>query len=290
MSKLKFSEDQVSRGFPEFRGEVFLGLGEIANGRFATRITKVKVFVLGIIIIFSYIFLLVFALDTNVQLISAFIFGISLLFFVLSISHDCAHGAFSKKRIVNILLLHVPFALLGIDPKMWQMRHLKSHHKFPNIDECDADIDENPFIRLSPNQDFKPWHRFQHLYALVLYTFVAIHAVWIQDLNYMNREKLANMNNWHKLVPSWTRFFAYKSIHVSCFYLLPIYFMQNSWAEIVLGSLFIQGVISLFFILPLIGTHFSDKAAFPTLKDGKIEYSYPHYQIVASIDWNPTSK
>ncbi len=290
MPRIRFSEDQISREFPTFKGQILSSLRNTSGSRFATKSTHFKAFILGALVVFSYIFLLTIEANPYLQMLLSFTFGISLLFFVLSISHDAAHGAFSKKCIVNTLFLHVPFALLGVDPKMWQMRHLKSHHKFPNIDECDADIDENPFIRLSPNQERKPWHKFQHFYALPLYTLVAIHAVWVQDLNYMRRSKLANMDNWQELTPSWLRFLTYKCTHVTCFYVLPIYTMPNPWTEIILGSLFIQSAISLLFILPLIGTHFSDLAVFPELQNGQIGYSYPHYQIVASIDWHPTSR
>ena len=52
------------------------------------------------------------------------------------------------------MIQHLSFSLLGVSAYLWRMRHTRSHHVFPNVNGCDVDIDENPFVRLSPNQ---PW-------------------------------------------------------------------------------------------------------------------------------------
>lgn len=74
------------------------------------------------------------------------LFGILLAF---NCSHDCVHNTFSKSRKLNNFIYYITFNLQGVNSRLWKIRHIASHHIFPNVDGCDADIDNNPFIRLS---------------------------------------------------------------------------------------------------------------------------------------------
>ena len=42
------------------------------------------------------------------------------------------------------------------------------HDGNTNVVGFDTDIDQMPFARLAPQQPWKPWHRYQHLYMWVL--------------------------------------------------------------------------------------------------------------------------
>jgi linoleoyl-CoA desaturase len=45
----------------------------------------------------------------------------------------------------------------------------------------DADIDQVPFARLTPEQKWRPWHRYQHLYMWLLYGFLTLQWLLISD-------------------------------------------------------------------------------------------------------------
>jgi linoleoyl-CoA desaturase len=288
--KLVFQDDRASAAFGKFRDRIYGEISAKNQSRFASNSTWLKAIVLLAIAVVSYSALLVGHYVSESSLLLGLVSGVSILLFALNASHDAAHGAFSRHPWINTIVLYIPFCILGVDPEMWRTRHLKSHHKFPNIDHCDADIDENPFVRLSPNQPKKPWHRFQHIYAWLLYLVVAFHAAWIQDFNYMKRKRLANIVDWHEQTPAWTRFLLLKVPHVFVLYVLPLSLMPFIWWKILMGIVIIQGVVSLLFILPLIGTHFSSEAVFPEIVSGRVGCSYVTHQLITSVDWHPFSR
>lgn len=289
-TSLSFEEDRASIAFGEFRTRIYQRVRGRNSDIFADGSLKIMAALLLVTACLSYGLIFLIDPDHGLSWVFGMIAGVSILLFALNASHDAAHGAFSRSPLINTIVLYVPFSVLGVDPEMWRTRHLKSHHKFPNIDNCDADIDENPFVRLSPNQPHKPWHRFQHFYAWILYLIVAFHAAWIQDFNYMKRSTLANMADWSDRTPTWTRFFLLKIPHVLVFYVLPLFLLPFPWWQILISIATIQGVISLLFILPLIGTHFSSEAHFPKITDGRVGFSYVTHQLITSVDWNPFSK
>lgn len=288
--KLVFEDDRASAAFGKFRNQIYNEISVRNQSRFAGRSTYLKAAVLLGVAVVSYAVLIVGLCTPEMALLLGLVSGVSILLFALNASHDAAHGALSRHAWINTVVLYFPFSILGVDPEMWRTRHLKSHHKFPNIDQCDADIDENPFVRLSPHQPKKPWHRFQHLYAWLLYLVVAFHAAWVQDFNYMKRDSLANMDDWNEQTPTWARFLLLKLPHVIVFYVLPLLFLPYGWWQTLVGVAVIQGVVSLFFILPLIGTHFSSEAVFPTIADGRVGCSYVSHQLITSVDWHPFSR
>ena len=51
----------------------------------------------------------------------------------------------------------------------------------PTWSGIDADIDQAPFARLAPDQPWRPWHRYQHLYMWVLYGFLTLQWFLISD-------------------------------------------------------------------------------------------------------------
>jgi len=98
--------------------------------------------------------------EEMVSLVLNYIFiGLSGLLLGFNVSHDALHGAFSKNKTVNNWLYHLSFNIQGTNAYLWKVRHTASHHIFPNVDGCDADIDENPLIRLSPQHPLRKYQQ-----------------------------------------------------------------------------------------------------------------------------------
>src|SRR5205814_1826400 len=113
----------------------------------------------------------------------------------INIGHDAAHHVLTRRPALDDLIQALSFTLLGVNAYLWRLRHTRSHHVFPNVNGCDIDIDDNHFVRLSPNQPWRPHFRFQHLYAPLAYVFVALHTVLWQDFVYLFKKRLANMTD-----------------------------------------------------------------------------------------------
>lgn len=108
--------------------------------------------------------------------------GLTGILLAFNVSHDACHGSFSKNKKINYWIYHLTFNLQGTNAYLWQLRHNASHHVFPNVDGCDADIDNNPFLRLSPQHPLKSYQRYQHVYAIFVYCIYSLHWFLVKDI------------------------------------------------------------------------------------------------------------
>ena len=221
----------------------------------------------------------------------AILCGIFALLLAINLGHDAAHGALCRSRAVNKAIQRVTFILLGVDARLWRLRHVGSHHVFPNVKGCDADIDHNDFIRLSPTQTRRWYHRYQHLYAPLLYWLVALHTILFQDLLYLRKRQLANMRDIRHTARDYLVFALSKLAYLALFIIAPLAVLDLPAWQIILGYLIMTFVISELFVLALIGTHFAEEAAFPEVDtSGRIEGSWASHALATSVDWHPTNR
>lgn len=217
--------------------------------------------------------------------------SLSALLLVLNLAHDAAHDALTASRLGNRIICEACFGLLGIDGHLWKMRHTQSHHIFPNINGCDADIDYNPFLRLSPNHPWKWRHRWQHLYALLVYMTVHLHAIFVQDAIYIRQKELANLHDIRHSPARIAGFVAFKLFYFAALLALPIALSPLPWVEVVAAYVLATALTSLAFVLTLIGTHFADVNVFPAPgADSRLGCTFVEHVLASSLDWAPTSR
>jgi linoleoyl-CoA desaturase len=197
----------------------------------------------------------------------------------------------SRRRWVNRAVHELVFALMGVSGYLWQMRHVGSHHVFPNVPGCDADIDDNGIVRLAPHAAWKPAHRFQHIYAPFLYPLATLHTMFVQDFVYLFKRKLANMVDIRHSPAQIAIFFAGKAFHFGLVLALPLMLSERSPGEIVACYLLMSALVSMAFVYVVIGTHIADEASFPEVgPGGRIAKSWAQHAVEASIDWVPNSR
>src|SRR5687768_10577548 len=205
------------------------------------------------------------------KLILANLCGLSVLLLAINVAHDAAHDALTRMAWLNRTVQTVVFMLLGADAYLWRLRHVKSHHTFPNVNGCDIDIDNTTFLRLSPNQPWRPYHRFQHLYAPMIFWLADVHTVFWQDFVYL-------------------LFFGGKLAYATIALLIPMLVLPFAWWQVAGGVLLMTFANSTVFVLLLIGTHFAEEAQFPEFdEDGCIAHDWAEHALVTSVDWSPTS-
>ncbi len=94
-----------------------------------------------------------------------------------NIGHDAIHGSYSKTPWVNRVLART-FDVMGASADTWEVSHNQVHHSFTNIKGLDADLEPGPFMRFYPQATPPAFvHRFQHLYAWLLYGLTGV--VWV---------------------------------------------------------------------------------------------------------------
>ena len=229
---------------------------------------------------------------TILQLIGRYLFvGVSGVFLAFNVSHDATHGTISKKKWVNKLIFYLSFNLQGTNAYLWSVRHKASHHVFPNVDGCDADIDDNPVIRLSPTKKHYWYHRYQAFYSFFVYCIYTIHWVFFKDWLYFSKSQIANLKNIKHTLGEFMDVLFWKCVYLSMMLLLPHYVLHYSWTW-VLTSFFISNVaVSLIFIFTLIISHLTLETDFPVPdKNEKLPYTYSQHQLATSLDYYPTNK
>ena len=95
-------------------------------------------------------FNLVLNVSTELGVFASYIFlGVLIPLIFLNIIHDAAHFTLFKNKKLNLWLTYI-FDLIGTNSYIWRMRHLQSHHIYPNVLGKDADIKQTEIVRINP--------------------------------------------------------------------------------------------------------------------------------------------
>lgn len=291
MTKIKFRSGSSSPFFQSLDAEVNSLLTRSHALVKAKRALWIKMIVYSLVHASSYVLLFTLQPVELSGLIGCYLFiGLSGLLLGFNVSHDALHGSFSKSKRLNQLIYHLSFNIQGTSAYLWKIRHQSSHHIFPNVDGCDADIDDNPFIRLSPQHPHRPYQRFQHRYAILVYCFYTLHWFFFKDALYLFKKNVANLQNKKHPLKQKALFFAWKTGYLFLLIGLPI-LLGFKPADILLCFFIMHVVNSLAFIHFLIATHLCMETQFPdTDKDGFLPGDYYTHQLATSLDYSPTSK
>lgn len=140
----------------------------------------------------TYVWLVFHAETLATVILSAALLALALTAIGFNVQHDGNHGAFSHRRWVN-RLAGFTLDLIGASSYFWKDKHNHNHHVFTNIPHEDADIALGPMARLSADQPWYWWHRYQHLYLWVLYMGVHLRYLYsdIQRLAFGKNDGLS---------------------------------------------------------------------------------------------------
>jgi linoleoyl-CoA desaturase len=289
--KIRFEGGGGGAFFKEAKRAVEARLTAEGRSRFADGRILVKALIFGGGALAAYSGILFSGLPSPALFGFAVIYQLAALFLAINLGHDAVHDALTPNPRVNRLIYLATFTLLGVDGRLWFLRHRKSHHVFPNVLGCDADIDDNPFVRLSPHHPWRPHHRFQHFYAPFLYTLVAVHSIAVQDFVYLRKKRLANLRNLQHTPGQLCGFFLRKAIYFMLCLGLPISLLVLPAWQIVLGWLGATAIMSLTFVALLIGTHFAEETTFPQVdEEGRLPRGWAEHALATSVDWSPESR
>jgi fatty acid desaturase len=87
--------------------------------------------------------------------------------------HAGSHFSVSKDPTHNKFYNAFSFWFAGTTYEMWDIRHVECHHLYVGIDQIDEDP-SYPLKRTSTQQKLRWWHRFQHIYMFLTYSWVVL--------------------------------------------------------------------------------------------------------------------
>lgn len=291
MKTIKFQESSHEDAFfNEVREKVRGYFRQNGYDGYATRAVWLKGSIYGLASVFLYVLILTGGLPVSWWWLCWIGWGIASLLFGLNIGHDGAHNALSGHKGLNKLLFYLSFNALGASAYLWGLRHVQSHHLFPNVDGCDADIDDTRVLRLSPNRPIYDFHRYQHLYAPFLYLFYSLVWVFYKDFNILNKKRLANLRNIRHPRSEVVAFFLLKVLYLYLALIVPLQYSGYTPGQVLAGFILMHFCLSYAFIFGLIGSHFSDEAHFQSLDArGYLPHSWAIHQLITSVDYHAKS-
>src|SRR4028118_1655923 len=184
--RLKFSKDnsfqvELRRRVDEF----FLSTGR--RKRDCPQM-YVKTAILLLSFAMLYVLLVFFAQTWWQALLLAILLGVAAAGIGFNIQHDGGHQAYSDSPWVNKLMA-MSIELIGGSSYNWHWKHAVFHHTYVNITGHDTDINIGVLGRLTPHQQHRPFHRWQHYYLWPLYGLMAIQWQLYEDFhNVLDRE------------------------------------------------------------------------------------------------------
>lgn len=207
----------------------------------------------------------------------------------INVAHDAAHGAISKHNFINKLFLFL-FDLLGANSYMWKMRHVSSHHVYPNILNKDADLKQNPLVRIFPHDKVRPIHRFQFLYAPFLYFLYTINWLFVRDYQDFSAKQIGSLQLKRHSKSEIIKLVLFKLIYVSYILILPLTISNLEWQQVLLAFFLMNCSASLLITLALIPSHVAEDSLFPVPdQSGLMPYSWSHHQMHTIIDFATNS-
>jgi linoleoyl-CoA desaturase len=291
MGNLRFEKEAAGGFYHDVRRRVDDYFRTSGRSRLAGGVMLVKAVLFGGLMVGSYTALLLNPQGGWVLVPLAILTAVSALLLALNVGHDASHQVLPGGPLVNRFIQRFCFLFTGIDGYLWEFRHLNSHHLYPNVNGSDTDIDENPFIRLSPNQPWR-WHfQFQQFYAPVLYLFAVLQTTVWGDFVYLFKRQLANLDEIRQPPIVYVQFAVLKAAYFALALVVPMMVLEYPWWQILLGYLVASACGSLLFVFFLIGTHFSDLADFPVPDaTGSVGRSWADHNMATACDWSPHSR
>jgi linoleoyl-CoA desaturase len=249
---------------------------------FARRRLHRKAALIGALFLSSYSALVFAPVGVLLRVVFALVLVVACVTAATSIMHDGNHGAFSRSWRVN-RLAGWSSDPLGASSYLWRFKHNHLHHGNTNVVGFDQDIDQVPFARLAPQQPWRPWHRYQHLYMWILYGFLTLQWFVLSDWQTLVKGREGT----HPL-PSRPRtrdvavISAGKVLHLGWALLLPMFF--HPWWGVLAFYLAVSWSVGFLLANFFQLAHCVDRAEFFTAETPRRGADFERHQLATTVD------
>ncbi|MFY0653691.1 MAG: acyl-CoA desaturase [Cyclobacteriaceae bacterium] len=237
--------------------------------------------------ILPYLSLIFFEPDIFISMILCALMGFGMAGIGLSIMHDAIHGAYSSNQSVNKFWGYT-LNFVGGNAINWKIQHNVKHHSYANIHDHDEDIAPKLILRLSPYSSIWAVHKFQHIYAWVLYGLGTFFWVTFKDfikiINFYKEGWL--QKNTSSIAKEVIILLGSKLFYYAYIIGIPLMFTSYSGLEIFLGFLLLHVCSGLALAVIFQPSHLMEEVIYPTPDDkGKMQYSRFVHQLYTSVNF-----
>lgn len=256
-----------------------------------------RMYLKTLVMLFTYFIPFYFIVFENIQntllyLILWSIMGVFMAGIGLSIMHDAIHGSYSKHKFINKILGEV-INFVGGASINWKIQHNVLHHTYTNIEEYDHDLDAPCILRFSPNQKKLKLHKYQYIYAWLIYCLLTLNWATYKDFDSILKYKKMGLigGGKNQFAIELTKIILTKIIYFTFILFLPLYFGSASTVIVLTGFLIMHLIAG--FILSCIfqPAHVMEVCEFPTADiDNIIKEDWATHQILNTVNFAPKNK
>ncbi|MBS1512297.1 MAG: acyl-CoA desaturase [Bacteroidetes bacterium] len=237
--------------------------------------------------IFLYIHVVFFTPPVWLAIPECFLMGGLTAAIGFNVMHDGCHGSFSKRKFWNKMAAFSVNAL-GASAIMWNNKHNIVHHTYTNIDGVDDDIEIKPMLRMCKTQKKYFIHKYQHIYAWLLYTQLLIVWIFAADYNRYFTRKVGIVPIKKMSVLEHIAFWVAKLGYIFMMIVLPIILL--GFVEWLLGFLMITMTAGLILSIVFQLAHTVEETTFPVETGGKIENEWAIHQVQTTANFATRNK
>jgi len=260
--------------------------------RYANKEMWIKTFVMLILYFAPYILLVTGVAANNIWLFFTFWFlmGWGMIGIGTSVMHDANHGSYSPNKKVNNFIGHI-LEIIGGYVVTWKIQHNVLHHTYTNMTGLDEDMDNIVLLRFSPNQPRYWFHRYQFIYAWLIYMVATLYWMSAKDYMQVVHYKHRNLLVLQKvsLTQAIFRITLYKIGYYSYILLLTLLFSGMPWYYVLYGYLLMHITAGLFLSCIFQPAHImaSSRFALPIEIAGKkqMEDSWAIHEVANTTDF-----
>lgn len=210
----------------------------------------IKIILMPLMYLIPFILLLMFGSSLSIFAFYGLwlMMGVAIAGMGLGIMHDACHGSLSNNKKLNDFIGQATLNFIAGSTINWKIQHNVLHHTYTNVDGYDEDISPSGVMRFSPNQEVKPFFRFQAYYAWFFYGLMTFIWATFKDFGQLNRfHKMGLLKMQGKSYAVEMRNLILRKIgYYAIFMALPMYLIDLPWYHILGGWFamhFIAGLI-----------------------------------------------
>jgi linoleoyl-CoA desaturase len=209
----------------------------------------------------------------------------------MGIMHDANHNSYSSNKNVNNIL-GLSLNLIGANKRVWNIQHNILHHTYTNIDGADDDLNVPGLLRFSPHTKLRKIHRFQHIYAWLLYGLSTLFWMTSKDFVRITRfRKMGMVKDRRSFYMTLLNITFWKVIYFSYALVIPILIVPFSGWYVVLAFVLMHLITGLALSVVFQTAHVMPDTDFPLpAKSGKIEEDWYVHQLTTTTNFAPKSR
>ena len=220
------------------------------------------------------------------------IMGFGLAGIGLSVMHDANHGAYSNKAWINTFIGY-SLNFVGANVFNWKIQHNVLHHSYTNIHEEDEDISPRGVLRMSPHSKWNSIHRYQFIYAWLLYGLMTIVWMVAKDFIRMVRYYKNGLAKKQKanIVREWGILLGTKIFYVGYIFLIPLFVTSLTWWQILIGIFMMHYLAGFLLAIIFQPAHVIEGSAFPLPDENRIvENNWAVHQLLTTTNFGNGSR